>query len=85
MNFCFFGISTFIHLPDSFQDYSKLSASELLVKRKELLDEAKQTIASNAHQLLGNPQENVGFLYFVDKIGFFFSRLACGCSVCFSF
>ncbi|KIH42760.1 hypothetical protein ANCDUO_27251, partial [Ancylostoma duodenale] len=41
------------------EDYSSLSASELLAKRKELIDQFKQTISSYAHHLLTNPQENV--------------------------
>ncbi|RCN52837.1 nucleolar complex-associated protein [Ancylostoma caninum] len=41
------------------EDYSSLSASELLAKRKELIDQFKQTISSYAHHLLTNPQENI--------------------------
>ncbi|CAI5453173.1 unnamed protein product [Caenorhabditis angaria] len=41
------------------EDFSHLSASELLVKRRELLQEAKNTIASHANMLLANPQVNI--------------------------
>ncbi|EPB79894.1 hypothetical protein ANCCEY_00960 [Ancylostoma ceylanicum] len=41
------------------EDYSSLSATELLAKRKELIDQFKQTISSYAHHLLTNPQENI--------------------------
>ncbi|KAK6758901.1 hypothetical protein RB195_016248 [Necator americanus] len=41
------------------EDFSSLSASELLAKRKELIDQFKQTISTFAHQLLTNPQENI--------------------------
>ncbi|KAK6013284.1 nucleolar complex-associated protein [Ostertagia ostertagi] len=41
------------------EDYSGLSATELLAKRKELLAEFKLTISTYAHQLLTNPQENI--------------------------
>ncbi|KAK5977648.1 Nucleolar complex-associated protein [Trichostrongylus colubriformis] len=41
------------------EDYSGLSATELLAKRKELLGELKLTLSTYAHQLLTNPQENI--------------------------
>ncbi|KHJ80224.1 nucleolar complex protein 3-like family protein, partial [Oesophagostomum dentatum] len=41
------------------EDFSSLSASELLAKRKELIEQFKQTISTYAHQLLTNPQENI--------------------------
>ncbi|ETN75467.1 nucleolar complex-associated protein [Necator americanus] len=46
-------------LPIKLKDFSSLSASELLAKRKELIDQFKQTISTFAHQLLTNPQENI--------------------------
>uniref|UniRef100_W6NP63 Nucleolar complex protein 3 homolog n=1 Tax=Haemonchus contortus TaxID=6289 RepID=W6NP63_HAECO len=41
------------------EDYSGLSATELLMKRKELLAEFKLAISTHAHHLLTSPQENV--------------------------
>ncbi|WKY12159.1 hypothetical protein Q1695_003609 [Nippostrongylus brasiliensis] len=41
------------------EDYSHLSAVELIAKRKELLGEFKVTISTYAHNLLTNPQENI--------------------------
>uniref|UniRef100_A0A8R1DGJ5 NOC3p domain-containing protein n=3 Tax=Caenorhabditis japonica TaxID=281687 RepID=A0A8R1DGJ5_CAEJA len=41
------------------EDFSHLSASELLAKRRELLQQFKDTIASHANMLLANPQANV--------------------------
>ncbi|PIO53429.1 nucleolar complex-associated protein, partial [Teladorsagia circumcincta] len=46
-------------LKPEMEDYSGLSATELLAKRKELLAEFKLTISTYAHQLLTNPQENI--------------------------
>ncbi|PAV59252.1 hypothetical protein WR25_09895 [Diploscapter pachys] len=42
-----------------FEDYSHLSATQLLAKRKELVEESKQKISDYAHSLLENPQENI--------------------------
>lgn len=41
------------------EDFSHLSASELITKRRELLQEFKDTIASHANMLLANPQVNI--------------------------
>lgn len=41
------------------EDFSNLSASELLAKRRELLEEIRGKIASAAHALTINPHENV--------------------------
>uniref|UniRef100_A0A1I7V1Z6 Nucleolar complex protein 3 homolog n=1 Tax=Caenorhabditis tropicalis TaxID=1561998 RepID=A0A1I7V1Z6_9PELO len=41
------------------EDFSHLSASELITKRRELLQEFKDTIASHANMLLSNPQVNI--------------------------
>lgn len=41
------------------EDFSHLSASELIAKRRELLQEYKDTIASHANMLLANPQVNI--------------------------
>lgn len=44
------------------EDFSGLSASELLAKRKQLLAETKGHISTIASHLLANPQENVSVL-----------------------
>uniref|UniRef100_A0A914D5F7 Nucleolar complex-associated protein 3 N-terminal domain-containing protein n=1 Tax=Acrobeloides nanus TaxID=290746 RepID=A0A914D5F7_9BILA len=41
------------------EDFSNLSASELLAKRRELLEEIRGKIASAAHALTINPHENI--------------------------
>ncbi|CAI4223227.1 unnamed protein product [Auanema sp. JU1783] len=41
------------------EDYSHLSASELLAKRKELLDEFKEEISTSCQSLLGDPESNI--------------------------
>ncbi|EGT43553.1 hypothetical protein CAEBREN_04394 [Caenorhabditis brenneri] len=41
------------------EDFSHLSASELITKRRELLQEFKDAIASHANMLLANPQVNI--------------------------
>ncbi|KAF1752777.1 hypothetical protein GCK72_019332 [Caenorhabditis remanei] len=41
------------------EDFSHLSASELITKRRELLQEFKDTIASHCNMLLANPQVNI--------------------------
>ncbi|CAB3396801.1 unnamed protein product [Caenorhabditis bovis] len=41
------------------EDFSHLSASELLAKRRELLQDYKNTIASHANMLLSSPQNNI--------------------------
>lgn len=41
------------------EDFSSLSASELLAKRRELLQETKDRISTVSSHLLANPQENV--------------------------
>ncbi|VDP43864.1 unnamed protein product [Heligmosomoides polygyrus] len=51
------------------EDFSSLSATELLAKRKELLADFKQTISTYAHQLLTDPQENVsGAMFFSETL-----------------
>ncbi|CAD6193461.1 unnamed protein product [Caenorhabditis auriculariae] len=45
-----------------FEDFTSLSAAELISKRKELLDEHKISIASHSNMILTNPHENVGRL-----------------------
>uniref|UniRef100_A0A914CUK3 Uncharacterized protein n=1 Tax=Acrobeloides nanus TaxID=290746 RepID=A0A914CUK3_9BILA len=47
------------------EDFSNLSASELLAKRRELLEEIRGKIASAAHALTINPYENVC----IDRLG----------------
>lgn len=41
------------------EDFSHLTASELITKRRELLQEFKDTIASHCNMLLANPQVNI--------------------------
>ncbi|KAJ1368005.1 hypothetical protein KIN20_029050 [Parelaphostrongylus tenuis] len=42
-----------------FEDFSGLSAVELLLKRKEMIQDFKQTISGYAHNLITDPQENI--------------------------
>ncbi|VDM56064.1 unnamed protein product [Angiostrongylus costaricensis] len=42
-----------------FEDFRGLSAVELLLKRKEMIQQFKQTISGYAHDLLTDPQDNI--------------------------
>ncbi|KJH44751.1 nucleolar complex-associated protein [Dictyocaulus viviparus] len=42
-----------------FESFSELSAAELLIKRKEMIHQYKQSISNSSQELLTSPQENI--------------------------